>query len=122
MPYIIFGFLTLVFGLLFLIIIKSSSLLPIEKGLTPAFKIRCSAIIGQTHYQGPFITLRVYNDFIVISALKKIVLKFNEINKVEITKKWQRNVTQIHHNKTEFSQNIILFFVNNNLINFIMRR
>jgi hypothetical protein len=119
MPVVIILFLTIVFGILFSIILKSASLLPMEKGITPVFKTRCSGIIGSTHFKGPFISLRVYNDFVVISTLKKLVFTFNEIKTAEITKKWNRNITKISHNKAGYPDKIILFFINNNFINLI---
>ena len=38
------------------------------------------------HYRGPFINLRLYDDFLVIGGLGTIVLTYDEIERVEVNK------------------------------------
>ncbi len=54
-----------------------------ESNLTPIHKEICGARIGAWNYTIPFVRLSVYDDFLVVSYSKKIVLKFNEITKIK---------------------------------------
>lgn len=119
MPYFTIIIFTIVFSSLALIIIRSRSLIPQEQGLIPVFKKRCSAIIGKLRYKGPFISFRVYDEFLVVSGFNKIVLNYYDIVKAETVKKWGYNVTQIFHKRREYPDRIILFFYNDSLVDFI---
>ncbi len=103
-------FIALILGVFFLMIVLAHNRLEIEKGKTPLYTSTAGGRIGWTSYRGPFISLRIYDEFIVIGYVKTIVLKFEEIERVEI-KKWMGIVSdkvQIIHHKLDAPDTIII--------------
>lgn len=105
----IFSIVT-VLGIFGFTIINAHKRLDIEKGKTPLYSSTAGGQIGWLNYKGPFISLRIYEDFLVIVYTKTIVLRFDEIDQVEI-KKWIGLVSdriQIVHHKLNVPSKIII--------------
>ena len=111
-PYIlIFPFMfIIVIGVFLLLIISSHKKLEIEQDKKPLYSSTAGGQIGRVGYRGPFISLRIYDEFIVIGCGRKIVLNYEEIESVEI-KQWLGLVPDrikiIHHNPTA-PKNIVI--------------
>ncbi len=93
------------------IISKSKQLAKEEIDKTPVYKTRCSGIIGSLHYRGPFIELRMYEDFLVVSYSKQMVFSYSSIN-VDIAKNFFRQGLAIHHLSQDYPSRIILAVYN----------
>jgi hypothetical protein len=72
----------------------------IEEGKTPLHKANVGGTIGWTGYRGPLISVRVYDEFIVIGSWQRFVLPYDQIDRVEL-KNWfgmmPSHVQIIHH-------------------------
>lgn len=83
----------------------------IEEGKTPLYTTLGGGRIGWLNYKGPFIRLKIYDEFVVIRYLfKSLVLRYDEIERVEI-KKWMGLVSdrvQIFHRKDDASKTLII--------------
>jgi hypothetical protein len=55
----------------------------IEAGRSPLHEVVTAGAIGWIHYRGPFIRVRTYDRFVVISGLRTIVLGYDAIDAVE---------------------------------------
>ena len=113
-PFLLLGgvglFIALIFGFLLFIAVKAHNRLDIEAGKTALYTSTAGGQIGWTRYRGPFISLRIYDEFIVIGYAKTIVLRFGEIDRVEI-KKWMGLVSagiQLIHHKSDAPSRIII--------------
>lgn len=99
-----------VVGVFLLIIIFSQKKLEIEEDEKPLYTSTAGGQIGWVRYRGPFISLRIYDEFIIIGCGRKIVLKYNEIISVEI-KQWMGLMPdriQINHRNPSVPKNIII--------------
>ena len=67
--------------------IFSQKKLEIEGDEKPLYTSTAGGQIGWVTYRGPFISLRIYDEFIIIGCGSKMVLKYDEIISVEI-KQW----------------------------------
>jgi hypothetical protein len=95
LPPLLFAF---VFGIFAYVYFKSTVLLDIEKGLEPILNIRCTCFLdGMRHV---FTRFTIYDDFIVVSSRKKIVLKYGEIKKVTRGRVLWGKSLDIWHTKT----------------------
>ncbi len=86
-PPFVLLFMGTIVGLLLLIVLQARRRVPEEAGKTPIYSTIGGGRIGWLNYRGPFISLRLYEDFLVIRALQTIVLPYAEIESVEV-KKW----------------------------------
>ncbi|HMZ61273.1 MAG TPA: hypothetical protein PL048_21045 [Leptospiraceae bacterium] len=84
---------------------------PSETGKTPRLSFRCAGIIGWISYKGPFIRVSLYEDFIIISYRKIIMLKFSEIS-VKKEKFLFNKTLRIEHGNSEYPDKIKLFVSN----------
>ena len=91
-----------VFGLFAYVYFKSRVLLEIEKNLDPIFKSRCVSYLDGFRHR--FTRFAIYEDFIVVSSRKKIMLKINEIKNVSIEKVYWHKSLDIKHNKQNTPQ------------------
>jgi len=66
-----------VLGLFVFTYLKSQSLHPLEKGLNPLYTTVCTVYLDGL--KKPFTRFTIYNDFLVVSSWKKIILRFDEI-------------------------------------------
>lgn len=85
--------------LLLIGIIVAQLRLAVERGKTPIFQQTSGGHVGWISYRGPFIRLSLYEEFLVIRCWQAVVLRYAEIDRVEVTK-WLGMVTdgvQIHH-------------------------
>jgi hypothetical protein len=84
--------------------------LEIEKDKELLYSSTAGGRIGGMHYKGPFISLRMYDEFIIIGCGKKYVLKYDEIVSVEI-KQWMGLMAdriQIKHRSSSVPRDIII--------------
>lgn len=81
---------------------------PSETGKTPRISFRCAGIIGWVSYKGPFIRVSLYEDFIIISYRKIILLKFSEMS-IKKEKFLFNKVLRIEHGNPEYPEKIQLF-------------
>ena len=105
-------FASLFFGFCFVAFMRPHHRLDREKDKTPLFTSTTGGRIGFPEYKGPFISLRIYEEFVVIGYLnKKIVFEFEDIDRVEI-KKWSLlspKGIQIIHQKTDVPDGIMIW-------------
>jgi hypothetical protein len=93
-PPVLFAF---VFGLFAYFYFKSRSLLEVEKGLAPIYNVRCvSYLDGLRHV---FTRFAIYENFLVVSSRKKIVLAYDEIRSVKQGRVLWRKSLDIYHDK-----------------------
>lgn len=105
-PIVIF----VILGIFLWLIISSQKKLEIEENKKPLYTSTAGGQIGGLRYKGPFISLRIYDEFIVIGCGRTIVLKYDEIVSVEI-KKWMGSVAdriQIIHRNPNAPKDIII--------------
>ncbi|MEZ4869592.1 MAG: hypothetical protein R3C14_50170 [Caldilineaceae bacterium] len=57
-----------------------------EQGKTPIFTQTSGGRVGWLNYRGPFIRLSLYEEFLVIRCWQSIVLRYDEIDRVELPK------------------------------------
>ncbi|MBU0597184.1 hypothetical protein KJ641_02575 [Patescibacteria group bacterium] len=101
--------LILVFGLFYKI---RNNRLPEEAGMTPIHQEFCGGNFNYTNLSRPFVRLTIYNDFLVISYFKQILLNYHEIEKVELKNKVGKKGLKIYHNKIGVPKNITLWSPN----------
>lgn len=74
--------------------------LAVERGQQPLFTQTSGGQVGWIRYRGPFIRLSLYEDFLVIRCWQTVVLRYDEIDRVDLTK-WLGIVTDgvrlVHH-------------------------
>ena len=101
---------TIVVGAFAALIIFSHQKLDIEEGKKPLYTSTNGGQIGIVHYKGPFISLRIYDEFVVLGYGKKVVLHYDEIISIEI-KQWRGfalNQIQINHSNPNVPKTIII--------------
>lgn len=94
-------FIGTILGSFVLLFVFSHQKLEREKGKDVLHTQTNGGVIGWIRFKGPFISLRIYEEFIVIGCGKKYLLRYQDIDRVEI-KKWMGLVSHriqiIHHN------------------------
>jgi hypothetical protein len=102
-------FIALNFVIFILITVKAHNRLNIEINKTPLYTSTAGGQIGWIRYRGPFVSIRIYDNFIVIGSAKTIVLRFEEIDRVEI-KRWGAftDRVQLIHHKLDAPSKIII--------------
>lgn len=112
LPYL--GFLAplIVIGFFIYIIKKRNSLLDIEKNLTPIYMEDCGGRFDGYNLTIPFVRFKIYDNFIVISYTKKILLKYTDIKRIEIKRHIISKGIHIYHNKDDIPKNIIVWASN----------
>ena len=58
--------------------------LDIERGKVPLYAGVAAGVIGWIYARGPLIHLRLYDDFIVIGGWRRIVLRYDQIDRLEM--------------------------------------
>ncbi|MFA4830836.1 MAG: hypothetical protein WC862_01010 [Patescibacteria group bacterium] len=99
----------IVFVLLFK---KRNQLLDLERGMVPIHKENCGGKFNYTNFSRPFVRLALYNDFMIISYFKQILLNYHEIEKVEYKNQWGQKYIQIFHRKADAPKKILLITKN----------
>jgi hypothetical protein len=97
--------LILIFGFLYK---KRNTLLDMERGLMPIYKESCGGKFNISNFSSPFVRLAMYNDFMVISYWKQLLLNYQEIEKVEYKNQWGQKYLQIFHRKADAPKKILL--------------
>ena len=94
----IFSILLILFvlGLFVFTYFKSQSLHPLEKGLNPLYTTVCSVYLDS--FKMIFTRFTIYDDFLVVSSWKKIILRFDEIKGVTQEKIFFQKCLTINHN------------------------
>jgi hypothetical protein len=88
----------IVFGIFTFIIRRGNQRIAKEMGRTPLYKVTSSGRIGLWTYKGPFIQMRMYEDFLVIGYAKHIVLLYDEIDTIVLGSKiFRLGITIKHH-------------------------
>jgi hypothetical protein len=99
-----------VLGIFLLLIISSQWKLEIEKDKKLLYSSTAGGWIGGISYRGPFISLRMYDEFIIIVCVRTYVLKYDEIVSVEI-KRWMGLIPdriQIKHRNPSIPKDIVI--------------
>ncbi len=94
LPYLLFLLVVMLFVFFFL---RSASRLDIEKEREELYTSWCSGAIDGL--KKPIVRFSIYDDFVVISSLKKIVLYFSEITEVCQDRYFGAKGFVIKHNK-----------------------
>ncbi len=97
---------------LFVAFVEPHSRLDIEKDKIPLYTSTSGGRIGFPEYKGPFISLRIYEEFVIIGYFnKKIKFKFEDIDRIEIKKRSTLSPKgiQIIHQKTTIPNRIIIW-------------
>jgi hypothetical protein len=86
--------------------IKKNTLLDIEKKNNAVYTDKnCGGNIYlgfPTNISGPFLRISVYNRFVVISTYKKIILNFEDIDKIKSKQTFISDEVVIHYKKNGF--------------------
>lgn len=108
------GFLAppIVIGVFIYVIKTRNSLLDIEKNLTPLYIEDCGGRFNNYNLTVPFVRVKIYKDFIIISYTKKILLKYTDIKKIEVKRHIISKGVHIYHNKNDIPKNIIIWAAN----------
>ena len=96
----IFLFLGTIISIFVVLTVLSHRKLEIEKGKTALYKQTRGGVIGVIRFRGPLISLRVYEEFIFIGCGKQYVLRYHDIDRVEIKEflGFATRIQIIHHN------------------------
>jgi len=81
---------------------KRNEKLDIEKNIRPIYVEICGGRFNGSNFTYPFVRLSIYDNFIVISYLYKIILYFEDIDQIDI----KRNI---------FGKGLIVYHHNNNI-------
>lgn len=95
---VVFAFINAIFvvGLFVFIIRRANQRVAKETGRTPSYKVTSSGQIGWLRYG--FVQMRMYEDFLVISYAKHIVLLYDEIDAIVLGGTiFRRGITIKHH-------------------------
>ena len=83
LPIVGLMFAAAVFSLLIYVFWASTRKLPIEQNEELIYSERCGGLAGGgVRFKGPFVRLSIYKEFLVLSHLQNVVLKFSEIKSV----------------------------------------
>lgn len=96
---------------------KRNSKLDIENNKIPLYSENCGGRFGLINFSIPFVRLTIYDKFIIISHIKKIVLNYNEIINIEIKRNIISKGLFINHNRNDIPQTIIIWSFNCDKIN-----
>lgn len=92
------------------LIVFSHVKLNIEKGQKPRYSSTGGGQIGWVNFRGPFISLRLYEDFLVIGCGRKFVLPYTAIERVEV-QQWFGTLSdrvRIIHQQPDVPERIII--------------
>lgn len=79
---------------------KRNTILEPERNLKPIYTENCGARFGGLNLTIPFVRLAIYDDFLVLSCLKPVLMKFDEIDRVELKRQlFFKGIFLRHHNK-----------------------
>jgi hypothetical protein len=59
-----------------------------EQGKTPIYAGAVGGFVGPIGYRGPLLNLRVYDDFLVIDGLWRVIVRFENVDRIELKKRW----------------------------------
>jgi hypothetical protein len=76
-------FIAAIAATLLLLAVSAQLRTAVEEGKTPLYKTTGGGRIGMLNFRGPFISLRVYEKFLVISDWQTIVLPYATIESVQ---------------------------------------
>ena len=98
-------FSIIVFCILLLLMLSSQKKLEIEGDKKPLYESTAGGEIGWMKVRGPFISLRIYDEFIIIACGKKMVLKYDEVLSVAVL---MPGWIQINHHNPTVPKNILI--------------
>jgi len=115
-PLFLFGWtVPIVIGVIIYLVRKRNIILDIEKDKNPVYSENCRGKFG-VFLNTPFVRFAIYNEFIVISYSKKILLRFDEIDKVGFRTGFVLDRIRFYHHKTDIPSNIIIMSTNSDKI------
>jgi len=91
------------------LIIRRNNKLSKELGLKPVYQENCGGVFDGMDYTKPFVRLTIYNDFLVISYIKKILLYWSDIKDVSVYTGLFSKGVKIIHNRSNIPTSIILW-------------
>ncbi len=92
-----------------ILIIKRNGRLDIEKDKQPLHIENCGGFFGLFNYPLILVRFAIYDDFLVISYARKILLPFADIDKVEIEKRRFNYGVQIVHQRKDIPKYIFIW-------------
>lgn len=104
----VFGTIGFIIAIFAIIIWRGNQRIAKETGKKPLYKATCGGQIGWFRYRGPFIQLRMYEDFLVIGYIKHIVLRYDEIDEIYPVGNLLRRGVEIKHHKKSVPQRLQL--------------
>jgi len=72
-----------VVGIIVIIIVRTQRL-PKERRLTPIMSFQCALVTGTMRWRYPLASVRMYDNFMVISYIRKLLVPFEEIERYKI--------------------------------------
>jgi len=88
---------------------KRNIFLEIEKNQKALFTENCGGRFDGMGFTIPFVRFTIYSEFIIISYIRKIVLNFNEIHKIEFSKRLGTTGIHIYHKKLNTPKIIVIW-------------
>lgn len=84
-----------------------------ETGHRENFSTRCSGRVGRIAFRGPLVRVAIYDEFIVVAALRPIVLRRADIERVALERERRSGVfgktVNIHHRSDDVRSPICLY-------------
>jgi len=115
LPEIIFSFMIIFigFGIFIFILIKKKSLADIEKNQKPIYTDNsCGGCLGRfdtINLSQPSVRVSVYNDFIVISTYKKIILQVSDLLNVDVKYGFLSKGVNIYHKNVNYANPLAIW-------------
>lgn len=106
LPFIFLYFLLRRFSLL---LKRKGDILPLEENLTPLYTLNCGGLFDSYNVTFPFVRVSFYKDFFVISFINKILLRYSEVQQVEVQNFLLFQGLQIKHTKENIPKKIVLW-------------
>ncbi len=101
MEYVLTGAF-LIFFVVFMFggIVRAQMRAEVEQGKTPLYKETAGGAVGPSRYRGPFVSVRMYDEFMVVADWNPLILRYDQIDRIEVTKPFIRirqGVQIFHH-------------------------
>lgn len=111
---VVIGWLLLIISGLGYIFLRSRKLTQQEKVENLIYRETCGAKVNNLNLTWPFVRLAIYNDFIMISYFKKILLNINDIIEIKKVRNIISEGLQLIHNSKDLPKSITIWSLNPN--------
>ena len=82
--------------------------MPAEEGLVPLEVLECGGKFDDDEYRWPWVKMRFYEDFLVVSYRTPFKIPYADIERIEVQRSGMQEVMTIHHRLPRIPQRIEL--------------